>query len=66
MSLDNRPMFQELLEEQGQSSTKSPRFSNHTEAELLAHKPQKRASFLSRWFARVTHTSKYRKQGGGW
>ena len=43
----------------------NPRFSNKTEAELLAYKAPKRASFLSR-LGRLLHISKYRKQGGGW
>lgn len=44
----------------------NPKFSNKTEAELLTYKAPKRAGLLSRWVARVTHTGKYRKQGGGW
>ena len=44
----------------------NPKFSNKTEAELLAYKAPKRASFLSRWVGRLLHISKYRKQGGGW
>lgn len=43
----------------------NPRFSNKTEAELLAYKAPKRASFLYR-LARMLRISKYRKQGGGW
>ena len=46
-------------------ATMNPRFSNKTEAELLAYKAPKRASFLSR-LGRLLHISKYRKQGGGW